>query len=250
MTLSISAIIITKNDEASIGKCLESISWVDEIIVVDSGSTDNTVKISKSYGAKVYTRSWKGFGFQKNKALNLAKKKWILSIDADERVTADLKDYILSLNDKDNYAYSIKRNSYYCGRYLKYGGWGSDYVVRLFKKKTAKFSDELVHESVITRDPVKKIHQHLLHFTYDNYEEVIKKINVYSSAGALKLYSKKIKSSLFKSVLHSLWAFFKTYFFKFGLLDGKAGLILAISNSQYTYYKYLKLSLLYQNKKS
>ena len=250
MSLSISAIIITKNEEASIGKCLDSISWVDEIIVLDSGSTDKTVKISKSYGAKVYTQSWKGFGFQKNKALNLATKKWILSIDADERVTDNLRDYILSLNDNDNYAYSIKRNSYYCGRCLNYGGWGSDYVIRLFRKSTAKFSNELVHESVISRDPTKKVHQHLLHFTYYNYEEVIKKINVYSSAAALALYSRKIQSSFFKSLVHSLWSFFKTYFFKLGFLDGKFGLILAISNAQYTYYKYLKLSLLYQNKKS
>jgi hypothetical protein len=133
---------------------------------------------------------------------------------------------------------------------LNYGGWGSDYVIRLFRKSKAKFSNELVHESVISKDPTKKVHQHLLHFTYHNYEEVIKKINVYSSAAALALYSRKIQSSFFKSLLHCLWSFFKTYFFKLGFLDGKFGLILAISNAQYTYYKYLKLSLLYQNKKS
>jgi glycosyltransferase involved in cell wall biosynthesis len=249
MSLSISAIIITKNEEASIKACLESISWVDEIIVVDSGSTDNTVKLSKSYGAKVYLRNWKGFGAQKNRALNLATKKWVLSIDADERVTKELRNYILSLNDHDHYAYSIKRKSSYCGTWLNYGGWGSDYVVRLFRKNAAKFSNELVHEAVITKDPVRKIHHHLLHFTYHNYEEVIKKINAYSSASALSLYSKKVKSSLFKTFLHSWWAFLKTYFFKCGFLDGKTGLLLAISNAQYTYYKYLKLSLLYQNKK-
>lgn len=249
MSLSISAIIITKNEEASIIACLESISWVDEIIVVDSGSTDNTVKLSKSYGAKVYSRNWNGFGIQKNRALKLATKKWILSIDADERVSEDLRNYILSLKDKNNYAYSIKRKSNYCGTWLNYGGWGSDYVVRLFRKSAAKFSNELVHEAVITKDPIKKIHYHLLHFTYHNYEEVIKKINIYSSASASILYSKKIKSSLFKTLLHSLWAFLKTYVIQCGFLDGKAGLLLAISNSQYTYYKYLKLSFLYQNKK-
>jgi glycosyltransferase involved in cell wall biosynthesis len=248
MPLSISAIIITKNEELSIGDCLKSISWVDEIIVVDSGSNDRTVEICKSFGAKVFIRKWQGYGRQKNIALNLATKNWILSIDADERITDSLKKEIQALDDSQ-YAYSIKRKSNYCGSWIYYGDWRSDYVVRLFKRKSAKFSHALVHEAILSKYPIKKLKAEMLHFTYHNYEDVIKKINIYSSAAAQILFFKKTKSSLTKAIFHSLWAFLRSYFLRCGFLDGQAGFALALSNAQYTYYKYLKLLFLNQKKK-
>lgn len=249
MSLSISAILITKNEESSIKDCLKSISWVDEIIVVDSGSTDQTVKICKSFGAKVFVRQWSGYGPQKNIALNLATKNWILSIDADERISNSLRKEIQALDDS-HYAYSIKRKSNYCGSWINHGDWRSDYVVRLFKRNSAKFSNALVHETVITKNQIKLLKNEMFHFTYHNYEDVINKINIYSSAASQILFSKKIKSSLTKAIFHALWTFLRGYFFRGGFLDGRAGFALALSNSQYTYYKYLKLLFLYQNKRN
>ena len=139
--MNISAIIITKNEEHSIRECLESILWVDEIIIVDSGSKDKTLKICKEFKAKIFEKSWRGFGFQKNMALKLAKFKWILSIDADEIITNQLRNEIIAIlkSSSPAAAYSIPRRSFYCGKLIRFSGWQSDFVVRFFQKKSIKF---------------------------------------------------------------------------------------------------------------
>ena len=242
----ISAIIITKNEEHSIRKCLTSISWADEIIVIDSGSKDHTLKICREFGAKIFTKSWRGFGFQKNEALRHAKFKWVLSIDADEIITSKLKKEIISIAGSDNTAeaYSIPRQSFYCGKLIKFSGWQSDFVVRFFQKKFCKFSNDLVHERVIVIGTTLKMKSYMLHNAFENFEEVVKKINVYSSLGALMLHKNNKKSSLKKALFHAFWSFFKTYFIKLGFLDGRSGLMLAISNAEGTYYRYIKLMML------
>lgn len=244
MTPSISVIIITKNEEYSIRQCLESVSWADEIIIVDSHSTDKTLQICKEFKAKIYQREWNGFGIQKNRALSLATKKWIFSIDADERITPALKEEILAIiSNNKNYSYEIPRKSYYCGKLINYSGWNPDYVLRLFKKGSCNFTDDLVHEKLVSKLPIKRMDNYLIHFSFRNFSQVLEKINSYSTAASEQLLSKRKSIYLFEIFFHGFWAFFKTYFLKLGFLDGAHGLFLALSNAQGSYYKYLKLWL-------
>lgn len=247
--MKISAIIITKNEEHSIRECLNSISWVDEIIVVDSGSKDQTLKICKEFGVKVFSKPWQGFGRQKNEALKHAKYGWILSVDADEIITPQLKKEIISIVNSNNpsSAYSIKRRSFYCGNLIRFSGWQSDFVVRFFQKKFCKFSNDLVHEKVIVNGVISKTDSYMIHNAFENFEEVIKKINIYSSLSALMLHKKKKKGSLKKAIFHAFWSFFKTYIIKLGFLDGRSGLMLSISNAEGTYYRYIKLMQLHSS---
>jgi glycosyltransferase involved in cell wall biosynthesis len=242
--MGLSVILITKNEESNLKDCLESISFANEIIIVDSQSTDQTLNIAKSYGAKVeITTDWPGFGPQKNRALNLATQDWVLSIDADERVTPELRKEILDVMEssasKDCYA--IPRSSWYCGRFMKHSGWYPDYVDRLFKRGTAKFSDHLVHERLLPNGEVAQLKNHFLHYSYRNFEQVLKKVDTYSTASALQAFQKGKKGNLAQALLHGFWGFFRTYIVRKGFLDGQYGLALAISNGATSYYKYLKL---------
>jgi len=249
--MGLSVILITKNEEANIKDCLESVSFANEIIVVDSQSSDQTVKIAQSLGAKVEnTSDWPGFGPQKNRALNLATQDWVLSIDADERVTPELKQEILAVIDSSSSTncYAIPRLSWYCGRFMKHSGWYPDYVERLFKRGSAKFSDHLVHERLLPTGPVKKLNYHFLHYSFKNFSQVLQKIDSYSTASANQAFQQGKKSSVSKAIGHGLWAFFRTYFLRLGFLDGQQGLALAISNAEGTYYRYIKIWLLNQKK--
>ena len=249
--MGLSVILITKNEEANIKDCLESVSFANEIIVVDSQSSDQTVKIAQSFGAKVEnTSDWPGFGPQKNRALNLATQDWVLSIDADERVTAELKNEILAVinSSSSSDCYAIPRLSWYCGRFMKHSGWYPDYVERLFKQGSAKFSDHLVHERLLPTGQVKKLNHHFLHYSFKNFSQVLQKIDSYSTASANQAFQQGKKSSVSKAIGHGLWAFFRTYFLRLGFLDGQQGLALAISNAEGTYYRYIKIWLLNQKK--
>jgi glycosyltransferase involved in cell wall biosynthesis len=242
--MSLSVILITKNEEANLKGCLESVSFADEIIVVDSQSSDKTQEIAQSFGAKLeITSDWPGFGPQKNRALNLATHDWVLSIDADERVTPELKQEILATMASPNAAdcYAIPRSSWYCGRFMKHSGWYPDYVDRLFKRGSARFSDHLVHERLLPNGEVAQLKNHFLHYSYRSFEQVLKKVDSYSSASALQAYRKGQKGSVTQALSHGFWAFFRTYILRKGFLDGQYGLALAISNGATSYYKYLKL---------
>ncbi len=243
----LSVIIITKNEAENIRACLESVKWADEIIVVDSGSSDDTVNICKELGAQVHTTSdWPGFGIQKNRALSLATGTWVLSLDADERVTAELRSEIEAvLNDPHGYdAFRMPRLSSFCGRYMRHSGWHPDYVTRLFLRGAARFSDDLVHETLIVDGSVGKLRQSMLHETFHDLEELLAKMNQYSTAGARMLSEKSKKASLKKAVGHALWAFFRTYILRAGFLDGREGFMLAVSTAESSYYRYAKLMLL------
>lgn len=246
----ISVIIITKNEENVISGCINSVSWADEIIVVDANSSDKTAAISKKLGAKVtVTKEWHGFGHQKNLALNLASNEWVLSVDADEIVTAQLKQEIQEViqSTSENQAFQIPRASSYCGQFIKYSGWSPDYVLRLFPRESARFSDDLVHEKVIFNGEIKLLKMPLIHTSYENLEDVLEKTNRYSTAGALMMHKNGKTSSLSKAIFKGLWAFIRTYFLRLGFLDGRMGFILAVSNAEATYYKYLKLFILSKN---
>jgi len=243
---SLSVILITKNEAANIRACLESVAWADEIIVVDSGSTDETVTICKELGATVQEHDWPGFGVQKNRALGYATKDWVLSLDADERVTPELRAEIETVlrNGSASVAYLVPRLSNYCGRFMRHSGWYPDLLPRLFKRGKARFSDDLVHERLIIEGDTKVLKGMLLHYAFDDLEEVLHKVNQYSSAGAAMMQRRGRKASLSGAVLRGLWSFMRTYVLRGGFLDGREGFMLAVSNAEGTYYRYLKLMLL------
>ena len=242
---TLSAIVITRNEAHNIGECLASLKdWVDEIVVVDSQSTDDTVAIAQQFGAKVaQPADWPGFGQQKNRALDLASCDWVFSIDADERVTPELAQEIQNTLSQANEsrAYEVPRLSSYCGQFIHHSGWQPDYVLRLFQRGAARFSDDLVHERVIPQHRVVKLTHHLLHYSYLSFSQVLSKVDAYSSASAQQAYARGKRSSVAGAVGHGAWAFFRTYVIRAGFLDGGHGLALAISNAETSYYKYLKL---------
>ena len=248
----LSVIIITRNEEANLRECLESIRKIaNEIVVVDSDSSDQTQNIAREYGAVIQiTHDWPGFGAQKNRALYLAKNDWILSIDADERVTTELALEITNLlqAQPECPSYEIPRSSWYCGRFIKHSGWYPDYVLRLFNRQTAKFSMDLVHERVLPSGAVGQLNSPLLHYSFQDFSHVLTKMDRYSSASAEQLYLLGKNSNLPKAVAHGLWAFVRTYVLRAGFLDGAQGFALAVSNAEGTYYRYLKLWLLIQQR--
>jgi glycosyltransferase involved in cell wall biosynthesis len=238
----LSAVIITKNEAGHIARCLESISWVDEIIVLDSGSEDDTVAICRQYTDKVYQTDWPGFGIQKQRALDKANSDWVLSIDADEVVSPELRLEIENALRQDDYSgYEIPRLSSYCGRQMRHGGWWPDHVLRLFRRDCGRFTDSVVHERIIVRGEIGRLTTPLLHDAFINLDEVLHKVNSYSTLGAELLYQKGVRSSLSKAVLKGVWTFIRTYWIKAAILDGRQGLMLSISNAEGAYYKYLKL---------
>lgn len=243
---SLSVTVITHNEAHNMAACLGSVSFADQIVVLDSGSTDDTVQIARSLGAEVnVSPDWQGFGVQKNRALALATSDWVLSLDADERVTPELKAEILACLKAPAFdVYSFPRLSSYCGQYMRHSGWYPDRVTRLFRRNAARFSDDLVHEKVVAQAALGQLRSVLLHESFRNFEAVLDKANRYSTAGAQGLLSKGKTASVGKAVGHGLWAFIRTYFLRLGFLDGRMGLVLAISNAEGTYYRYLKLWLL------
>jgi len=245
---SLSVIIITKNEEANLGDCLSSVGFADEVIVVDNNSIDSTVTIAKSHGAKVFlVNEWPGFGAQKNYALSLATGDWVLSIDADERVSEELGREIGAVvreHETTLDCYELARVSWFCGKRMKFSGWSPDPVRRLFRRGAAHFSDHAVHEHLICKLRVGRLNGNLLHFPFDSLEQVIRKMDHYSSVSATTDRVRVARASLAQAIVRGLFAFARTYFFRLGFLDGSHGLALAIANGEGVYYKYAKAWLL------
>jgi glycosyltransferase involved in cell wall biosynthesis len=245
----LSVIIITKNEADNIRSCLESVGWADEIIVVDSGSSDATVEIGREMVAKVHTHEWPGFGIQKNRALSYATNEWVFSIDADERVTPDLKSQLINAMGDDNKdGFYVPRLSQFCGRFIRHSGWYPDYVLRLFRRAKGRFSDDTVHERVILEGSAGWLSSPLLHYSYLNEADVRRKTEQYASAGALKMFTNGKTASIADAPLRAGWAFVRTYLFRLGFLDGKAGLYVALMNAKTTFLKYKELKVLCSNR--
>ena len=245
--MSISAIIITKNAGTMIRRCLESVAWADETIVVDSGSSDDTADICREMGVRFsITPDFPGFGPQKNRALDLASGDWIISIDADEWITPELRDEICAAmaDPAAAHAYAVPRRSSFCGRYMKHSGWWPDYVVRLFRREAARFSDDQAHERLVVTGATRKLRCPLMHEAISNMEQMLGKMNLYSSASAGMLHARGRRASIGTALLHGGWAFFRTYVLRRGFLDGREGFILAVANAEGSYYRYIKLMLL------
>ena len=244
--IKLSVIIITKDEQDLIRDCLQSISWADEIIVVDSGSKDDTLDICREYTNHILiNEDWQGFGYQKNLALQQATGDWVLSIDADERVTPDLKQQIqLVTRIGSHIAYKIPRLAYFLGKEMRHGGWWPDYVLRLFLREKAQFSKDIVHERVLVDGAVGKLKTPLLHYSYTSLEHLLVKNNKYSTAAAIKAHAQGKQSSLGKALAKAGWTFLRAYILRAGFLDGKEGFIAALSKAEETYYRQLKLSYL------
>lgn len=244
--MDISVIIITKNETSDIKRCLDSVHGLGEIIVVDSGSVDDTVEICKRYTAKVFYNKWPGFGKQKNYALDLATKSWVLSLDADEWLTPTLREEIIAVvSANKDLSYNIPRKSYYCGKLIRFGHWRNDKVMRLFKRDSGEFSNDIVHEKLLVTNAVEKLSNHILHNSFTSHEDVLNKMDLYSSLLAKQKFDAGKTSSLPAAIIKSLWAFINSYILKLGLLDGQEGFMVAFSFAEGTYYKYIKLSLLH-----
>lgn len=238
----ISAVIIAKNEEKNLPRCLSALTWADEIVVVDTGSSDRTKEIVVQFGCRLCTSDWLGFGLTKQFAVEKASNNWVLVVDADEEVTKTLQVAIKKILQNPQYvAYRVLRCSYYLGRLIRYSGWQHDYTLRLFNRNEAAFNELSVHESVRTDKPIGKIDAILLHHTYPTLEMHLQKMELYANLGAENLFKKGKKSSILMAILRGVSKFFKMYLLKKGFLDGKEGLVLAIMSSFGVFLKYLKL---------
>jgi glycosyltransferase involved in cell wall biosynthesis len=259
--VSLSVILITRNEAANVAGCLASVAFADEWIVVDSNSADATCDIARQFGAKVTpTADWPGFGAQKNRALAQATGRWVLSIDADERVTPELAAQIKSViaadasgnqssapraaSDGKLAGYEFSRLSNFCGQWMRHGDWYPDRVLRLFRREAGCFSDDLVHERLIVDGRIGRLSGELLHDSMPTLDSAIDKMNRYSTGRAVDKVRAGQSGGLLSALSHGLWAFLRCYILRRGVLDGRLGLVLALYVAEGTYYRYLKMGLL------
>lgn len=239
---SIAALIITYNEEKNIRECLESINWCDEIVLVDSYSEDQTVAISREYTEKIYLRKFDDFAAQRNYALEKIESDWVLVIDADERVSGELRREIEEiLNNNHVQAYQIPRKNYFLGKWIKYCGWYPDYTLRLFKNNHRLKYDGMVHEGIKIKGKINQLVNPLVHFTYKNLANYMNKINHYTTLWAEDRGKKGKKIGLMYIFFRPLFEFIKKYFLKKGVLLGRQGLILSILSSYYIFIRSAKL---------
>lgn len=237
----LSAIVITKNEAAKIEACLDSLAFCDERIVVDSGSSDATVALAEAKGARVVFQAWTGFGPQKNFALSLASGEWVLTLDADERISPELAGQIGKAVDAATAdGYEMPRLSTFCGRPMRHSGWYPDYVLRLFRRGRARFSDDPVHERVVCDGSVSRLSAPLIHHPVERLEDALSRMDRYSTAGADMVLASGRRVSFMTGILRGWWAFIRTYFLRLGFLDGREGFLLAVANAEGTYYRYMK----------
>ncbi|SAL12181.1 LPS biosynthesis-like protein [Caballeronia sordidicola] len=244
--------LITFNAAARLAQCLEAVSFADEIVVVDGGSTDATIGIAEAHRARVVeARDWPGFGPQKNRALDALTTDWVLSIDADEIVSPELGLAIREALAKPQAdVYAVDRLSNFCGHWIYHSGWYPDWIPRLFKRGAARFSDDLVHERLVLSQPgatkTARLQGKLMHYSYEDFETVLRKLDAYSTAGAQQRHAAGKRGSFSTAVLRGAWAFVRTYLLRLGFLDGRAGFMIAVFNAQTVYYRFLKLAQLNQ----
>jgi glycosyltransferase involved in cell wall biosynthesis len=244
-TPTLSVILITRDEAHTVAACLESVRWADEIVVLDSGSRDETVAICRRYTPNVRETDWPGFGIQKNRALAEARGEWVLSVDADERVSPELAAEIRERIATSGAAgFQVPFESYFLGRRIRHGDWAGERHLRLFRRTAGRFTDDPVHERLIVDGRVEALGHPIRHHSYDDLEEVLEKVNRYSTAGARLRRARGQRSSLTRAVLHGGWTFFRGYLLRGGFLDGREGFLLAVSNATGAFYRYAKLMYL------
>jgi glycosyltransferase involved in cell wall biosynthesis len=241
---TLTVITLTKNEERNIAACLESAAWADEIIVIDSDSTDRTVELARRFTPNVSVLPWRGYGAARNEALARSHSGWILWLDADERVTGELAAEIRAILAEDGSGvagYEIARRAYFCGKWIRHGGWYPSRVTRLFRKDRAKFSETRVHERLLLDGPVARTRHDLIHYTDPDLQHYFSKFNSYTSLAARDMAEAGRRWSPADLTLRPLFQFFKMYVLRMGFLDGIHGLVLCIASSAYVFTKYAKL---------
>ncbi len=239
----ISATIITLNEEGNIGDCLASLDFADEIIVVDSGSSDKTEAICKAHPkARFFHQEWLGYGGQKNRAAELAQNYWILNIDADERVTPELATSICNAVKQETGAFRMARENYFGKRWIRHCGWYPDYTTRLYDRRKCSFSERVVHESLEYDGRVETLVGNLKHFTYADISDYLQRMNRYSTLAASELHKSGATAGSAALIIKPLATFIKMYLIRKGFLEGYLGLQLSMLYAQYTFCKYAKLT--------
>src|SRR5689334_3828921 len=239
----ISAYILAFNEAEKIADAFNTVAWADEVLVVDSGSTDATAQIAASLGARVVQVPFQGFGELRNQAIAQCRHDWIFSLDADERCTAEVRDEILAIASapSPHDAYLVPRRNYMMGRWIKGSGWYPNYrQPQLFRKGAMRYDSQVVHEGyeLLTDRPLGKLKNAIWQLPFRNLEEIIRKMNRYSSLGARKLADRRV--SMAGALGHGTWAFVKHFIFKRGYKDGWAGFVIALGNFEGTFYRYAK----------
>ncbi|WP_322014504.1 glycosyltransferase family 2 protein [Paraburkholderia sp. J12] len=244
---TLSVIVVAMNEAHDIRDCLESVRGLAmETIVFDSGSKDGTPDLCRALGARVFETDWPGDGPQKNRALAEARGDWVMCLDADERVSPELRtelDALLAAGTP-HAAFSTPRRSSFCGRFMKHSGWWPDRIERIFRRGNARFTDVRTHTHLEIDGTIGRFDGPIIHISMPDLHEALEKTNAYSSAGALTMAEAGKRSSLGKALFKGFWAFFRTWVIRAGFLDGPEGLMLAINNAETTYYRYAKLALL------
>ena len=230
----LSVVIISKNEEKFIADAVKSALFADEVLVLDSGSTDGTCTVAQQLGAKVLHQDWLGFGAQKNKAVELAKNDWVFVLDSDERITPELQSEILNtLQESTVDGYYVARLNNFFGKNIRHCGLYPDYSIRLFDRCKGRFNDVTVHESVQIQGKIDKLKNHMIHLAFDTVEEFSNKQKKYA-----KLSQKN--KSLVKAFISPIWTFLKIYIVRLGFIEGWRGFIIAKVYAQYTFWKYYK----------
>jgi len=245
---TISVAIITLNEEDRLPTCLATLDFADEVVVVDSGSSDQTVEVAKKYGARVFNKAWQGFGAQKQFAIDQCRCDWVLIVDADEQLLPEtLEEIKKTVKLSADSAYSLPRKNYFLNRWIRHAGWWPDRTVRLFKRGSAHMPPALVHESLVVQGSVGKLVNPLVHIPFRDLAHMLKKMEAYSTAGARALHRKGKRSSYSKAFFRAVWAFFYNYLIRIGMLDGGPGLVIAISDAVNNFFKYVKLMELHNS---
>ncbi|WP_375239534.1 glycosyltransferase family 2 protein [Aurantibacter sp.] len=244
----ISALAITYNEASHIERYIKSLSFADEIIVVDSFSTDNTVALAEKLGAKVIKREFKNFSDQKNFAISLAKYNWVTFFDLDEIVPEPLINEIKNIvkNSNSLNAYEVKRDFYFMGKRIKYSGFQTDTSVRLFNKTTCKYGNQPVHEIIETTGRIGKLKQTVKHYTYKDFDTYNNKLSHYSQLQAEALYKKNVRPNMYHFLFRPWYRFMHQYFLRLGVLDGKEGFIISYIHAFSVFKRYVQLWCLYR----
>ena len=240
--MRISVAVITRNATADLERCLRSVAFADEIVVLDQGSTDGTDEVCRRAGAKMHQTEWLGFGSTKQKAVSLCRNRWVLSLDSDEEVSAELQAAITALpEDTSAAAYAVNRLSRFLGVWIRHCGWHPEYVVRLFDTRRAHFNDKPVHEAVETKGQVRRLGGLMHHYTCDTLESYLEKMNRYSTLSADEMAAQGRHCSLAGAVARAQATFWRMWLLRAGFLDGWPGTVLCLVSGFYTLGKYVKL---------